>query len=110
MTTASLPELLLVQDTVDSESVWFEGILNSRIPCRLTVRRGRAEALEYLLDESTPLPAVIVLDHRLPRAHGLEMLEQLRSYERTRHIPVVLFGGQCCEDQPTASAMDCASV
>lgn len=89
--TAVLPEIWFVQDKCDAESAWFEGVLSSEISCRVTLLRGLAETLDHLFDPDRELPAVVVLDYRLPNRIGVEILRRLRLDERTRLLPVVLF-------------------
>jgi two-component system response regulator len=55
------------------------------------VVRDGAEALEYLLGkEPKPLPRVVLLDLKLPRVDGLEVLQRIRADERTKLLPVVI--------------------
>jgi two-component system response regulator len=54
------------------------------------VARDGAEALARLEDRSRPLPILVLLDLKLPRISGLEVLKRLRSDKRTRHVPVVV--------------------
>ena len=56
----------------------------------LEVARDGAEALARLEDRSRPLPILVLLDLKLPRISGLEVLKRLRSDKRTRHVPVVV--------------------
>jgi len=71
----------------------LRGISNSGIPCRVTVRRDGAEALEHLLAAHDPLPTLILLDYNLPKLNGLEVLTRLRGNDMTRLIPVVIVSG-----------------
>ncbi len=96
---AALPELLLVGAGLEDELMWFKAILNSRIPCRFTVRREGREALEYLLDPNRPLPAMLVLDNRLPKLDCMDVVTQLRLNDRTRSMPVVIFNGVEADDE-----------
>jgi len=63
---------------------------------RLKIFRDGEEVLDYLLSDvighgSRELPKVIILDLRLPRVGGLEVLKRIRSSEKTKMIPVVVF-------------------
>lgn len=88
-----LPELVLVEDSYDDEIMSLRGITESGIPCRVTVRRDGDEALAHLLGNQSPLPALIVLDYKLPKHDGLEILTLLRRNPATRYIPVVIVSG-----------------
>lgn len=100
MILAAVPELLLVELSLDEELLWLEDILGSNIRGHITVRRGKTEAMAHLLDPQEPLPAVIVLDNRPPKLSGIEILNRLRDDDRTRSIPVVLFNGINVDDEP----------
>jgi DNA-binding response OmpR family regulator len=58
------------------------------------VRRDGVQALEYLLGPNggtvEPLPQLVLLDLKLPKVDGLEVLRRLRGHERTRLLPVVI--------------------
>jgi two-component system response regulator len=101
MNAAVLPEIVLVEDRAVDETMWMKGMLSSRVPCHVTVRRGEAEALDHLLDVSEPAPTLIILDHRLPKLNALEMLSCLRHNDKTRYVPVVVFVGSDAEKDVT---------
>jgi len=88
-----LPEIVLVEDTLDDEMMSLRGISNSGIPCHVTVRRDGAEALDHLLSAHEYLPKLILLDLHLPQVSGLEILARLRAHDRTRFVPIVMFSG-----------------
>ncbi len=89
--------ILLVEDNPDDEELTRLALCRAGIDHTLTVVRDGAEALDYLLgtgsqagrDLSEP-PAVILLDLKLPKVDGLEVLRRLRADARTRLIPVVV--------------------
>jgi two-component system response regulator len=92
MSTTATPELTLVEDNRYDEELTITGIRKSGVPCNVTIRRDGAEALEYLL--GAPLaPSLILLDYKLPKMNGLEVLTQLKLVDRTRFVPVVIFSG-----------------
>lgn len=83
--------ILLVEDNEDDIELTRRAFARSHVATTLDVVRDGAEALERLLGEdSAPLPAVILLDLKLPKVDGLEVLLQLRADERTRLLPVVI--------------------
>lgn len=83
--------ILLVEDNEDDIELTLRSFARSRIVNPIEVVRDGVDALERLLGSPTAtLPALILLDIKLPRVDGLEVLHQLRANERTRLIPVVI--------------------
>jgi two-component system response regulator len=89
--------ILLVEDNSDDEELTRLALNKNNIANALTVVRDGAEALDYLLcrgayRERDPAdqPSVILLDLKLPKVDGLEVLKRLRDDERTRLLPVVI--------------------
>jgi two-component system response regulator len=89
--------VLLVEDNPTDEKLTLRAFKNSGVACEIVVVRDGAEALDYLFTKEkyagldpTVLPAVVMLDLKLPRIDGLEVLAQIRADERTKCIPVVI--------------------
>ena len=89
--------ILLVEDNADDEELTLRAFKRSKVLNQVEVVRDGVEALDYLFAtgvhaERDPraLPAVILLDLKLPKLGGLEVLRRLRAEERTRRIPVVV--------------------
>jgi two-component system response regulator len=80
--------VLLVEDNPDDESLTLRAFRKHNIT-DIVIKRDGAEALDYLLG-SGALPAVVLLDLKLPKVEGLEVLRQLRASGRTRILPVVI--------------------
>lgn len=93
MAIASMPAVVLVEDTPNDELMSVRGIQGSGVLCEVIVRRDGPEALAYLLDDAAPVPDLVVLDFRLPGLNGLEILRRLRAHDRTRLVPVVILSG-----------------
>jgi CheY-like chemotaxis protein len=91
MLSAYLPELLLVEDTLDDEHLSLRSISRSGIECRVTVQRDGLAALSYLFIDRDTQPALIVLDYNLPKLNANEVLAEIRKFDKTRYIPVVVF-------------------
>jgi len=94
------PLILLVEDDADDEELARVALERSPIPHRLQVVRDGAEALDRLFQhagfvqgerETEPTPRLILLDLKLPKMNGLEVLELIRHDERTKLVPVVVF-------------------
>jgi CheY-like chemotaxis protein len=85
--------ILLVEDNPDDEELTRIAFAESKLINELVVMRDGAEALEYLLDpdgKGHALPALVLLDLKLPKVDGLEVLRQVRASPRTRLLPVVV--------------------
>jgi two-component system, response regulator len=89
-------EILLVEDNDDDVQLTKRALVQNRIGNELTVVHDGVAALEHLrrlasgAPSGPPLPAVVLLDLKLPRMDGLETLKQLRSDPRLRRLPVVI--------------------
>lgn len=89
--------ILLVEDNPDDVELTLRVFKKYSIENEVTVVRDGAEALDYLFatgayaerDKST-MPAVILLDLKLPKIDGLEVLRRIRADERTKLLPVVI--------------------
>lgn len=89
--------ILLVEDNPDDEMLTLRALRRNNIVNNVVVARDGVEALDYLFgtgpyegQEPPQLPAVTLLDIKLPKIDGLEVLRRIRSHERTELIPVVI--------------------
>ncbi len=89
--------ILLVEDNPDDEVLTLRAIKKKRIANPVVVVRDGREALDYLFCEGIyrdrdprDLPAVVLLDLKLPKVDGLEVLRILRSNPMTRLVPIVV--------------------
>ncbi len=85
--------ILLVEDNPDDEELTRLALQESRLLNELVVSRDGEEALDYLFDakgQGHALPHLVLLDLKLPKVDGLEVLKRLRENERTRFLPVVI--------------------
>jgi two-component system response regulator len=90
--------ILLVEDCAEDEELAVRSLRKARVADEIAVVRDGEEALEYLFCEGAyrdrdgaEQPALILLDLKLPKLDGMEVLSRLRADERTRRIPVVVF-------------------
>lgn len=83
--------ILLVEDSPDDEQLTLRAMRQSEVPNIIRVARDGAEAIDFLFGESaSKLPDLILLDLKLPKISGLEVLQKLRSEAKTRNLPVVV--------------------
>lgn len=85
--------ILLVEDNPDDELLTLRALRANHLGNDVQVARDGAQALEYLLGEGhegRPLPELVLLDLKLPKIDGLEVLQRLRANARTRRLPVVV--------------------
>jgi two-component system, response regulator len=89
--------ILLVEDSADDVELTLRAFRKSKILNEIVVVGDGVEALDYVFATGTHAgrnpeanPAVILLDLKLPKIGGLEVLRRLRADERTRRLPVVV--------------------
>jgi two-component system response regulator len=89
--------ILLVEDNLDDELLTLRALKKNNVTDEVVVARDGAEALDYLFAtgeyagrDTSVMPQLILLDIKLPRIDGLEVLRCLRADERTRLVPVVI--------------------
>ena len=89
---ASLKPILLVEDSPKDIELTMVALAKSKLANEIVVARDGVEALDYLFGErrAAICPAVVLLDIKLPRVDGLEVLERVKKDPRTRHVPVVM--------------------
>lgn len=93
MTVPEAPDVLVVEDNPDDVELTLRAFRRASLTNPVQVARDGVEALDVLLGEGkgrAPLPRVVLLDLKLPRVSGLEVLARLREDERTRNLPVVV--------------------
>lgn len=89
--------LLLVEDNATDEKLTLRAFKKNNLGNDVVVTRDGQEALDYLFDSGSyaatapnPPPALVLLDLKLPRIEGLEVLRRIRADPRTRLLPVVV--------------------
>ncbi len=83
--------ILLVEDNADDEQLTLRAMRQSEIPNIIRVARDGAEAIECLFGpDAGKLPDLVLLDLKLPKISGLEVLQRIRSEDQSRGLPVVI--------------------
>jgi two-component system, response regulator len=90
--------ILLVEDNSRDEALTRRALKKSNIVNEVVVAHDGVEALDYLFGtgthtgrDMTVMPQLILLDLKLPKLNGLQVLQRIRADERTRRLPVVVF-------------------
>lgn len=89
--------ILLVEDNPDDEILTLDALHASKLANEIVVTRNGADAIDYMFGEGqfshrevTDTPAVVLLDLKLPKIDGLEVLRRIRTDDRTKFTPVVI--------------------
>ena len=89
--------ILLVEDNPDDELLTLRALKKNNITNQVIVARDGVEALDYLFGtgihagrDTSVLPQIILLDLKLPKVDGLEVLRQVRANEATKLLPIVI--------------------
>ena len=89
--------ILLVEDNPDDEALTLRALKKNNIQNEVVVARDGAEALDYIFGtgdyagrDPADVPTVVLLDLKLPKVDGLEVLRRIRADERTKRLPVVI--------------------
>lgn len=89
--------ILLIEDNIDDERLTLRALRRNNIMNEVVVACDGQEAIDYLFGsgsfagrDMSVMPAVVVLDLKLPRLSGLEVLKRIRTDERTKRLPVVV--------------------
>jgi two-component system response regulator len=98
--------ILLVEDNPDDEELARIALQENNISDQLVVARDGAEALDYVFATGAHtgrgadlMPQLILLDLKLPKVNGLEVLRRLRANEQTKFIPVVILTSSVEEEE-----------
>ena len=102
--------ILLVEDNPDDQELTRLAFAKHNLQNDLVIVNDGVEAIEYLFGredqenpDPRPLPAVVLLDLKLPRVDGLEVLRRIRAHPDTRALPVVVLTSSQ-EDQDVAAS------
>ncbi len=96
MSTAKIKKILLVEDNENDIELTLNALQESRLSNEVHAVRDGAEALDYMYyrnkytDRAEGVPCVILLDLKMPRVDGIEVLRTLKSDDNLRHVPIVM--------------------
>jgi CheY-like chemotaxis protein len=95
MNTA-IPDILLVEDSPDDVELTLAALAENNLANKVIVARDGVQALDYLhregaySDRRPGNPAVVILDIKMPRKNGFEVLREIRADPKLRRLPVVI--------------------
>lgn len=102
--------ILLVEDNPDDEALTLRALSKHNVKNRVVVTRDGSEALDWLFArgayadrDPSVLPQIVLLDLKLPKVGGLDVLRAVRADPRTRRLPVVLLTSSAEEQDVIAS-------
>jgi two-component system response regulator len=102
--------ILVVEDNPDDEELTVRALTSANIANAVEVARDGAEALDFLFGtgahagrDISNLPTVVLLDLKLPKLDGIDVLQRIRADERTRLLPVVILTSSKEQEDVVAS-------
>ena len=107
---STLGRILMVEDNPRDEALTLRALKKSNIVNEVVVARDGVEALDYLFGrgahaerDTSVIPQVVLLDLKLPKVDGLEVLRRMRADKRTKRLPVVIFTSSSEEEDMLSS-------
>ncbi len=97
MNESNIVEILLVEDSLEDLELTHRSLQKANLGNHIHTTRDGAEALDFIFCEGAyatrrieDTPKLILLDLKLPKVDGLEVLQRIKADPRTRHIPIVM--------------------
>jgi len=107
--------ILLVEDNPDDEMLTIRALKKCDTNCSVVIAHDGIEAIDYLFGNPihpqkslSELPKVVLLDLKLPKVDGIEVLKRIRSEERTRYLPVVILTSST-EERDLINCYECGA-
>lgn len=88
--TQAVPNLLLIDDDADDQEIFLSALAFIDNSIRCSLASNGQEAIQHL-GASESLPDLIFLDLNMPVMNGMQFLQELKSNQRTKHIPVIIY-------------------
>jgi two-component system, response regulator len=82
--------ILLVEDNPDDIKMTLRAIRRAHLASEVQLAEDGEAAVRILMDESQTLPDLVLLDNKLPKLTGLEVLDLVKTHPRTRRVPIVM--------------------
>ena len=84
-------DLLFVEDSINDVHFIKRILKKENLTDNYKWLKDGEEVFEYFFDQENPSPLMIVLDIKMPKINGFEVLERLKSDEKTKHIPIIIY-------------------
>lgn len=94
----NLSPIVLVEDNATDEMFALRAFRKNGMEREILVARDGQQALDLMLDPGAPLPAFVLLDLKLPKIDGCEVLRRVRAEPRTRFLPVIMLTSSTREE------------
>ena len=91
-------DLILVEDSEVDGQLLKRIIHKESLTKNYLWMKDGSQILDYLKDEESPLPSAILLDIKLPKVNGLDVLKQIRASKRISNIPIVMYSSSYRKD------------
>lgn len=82
--------ILLIEDNADDERLAMHALRSLMSECKIVVAHDGHEALELLHGAAALQPDLVLLDLKIPKVRGLDVLRRVRAHEHTAHLPIVV--------------------
>lgn len=82
--------IVLVEDNPDDQALTIRALRKQNVANEIVVLQDGVEALDFLLSPDKPIPHLVLLDLKLPKLDGMQVLRRLRSEPRTQLLPIVV--------------------
>jgi CheY-like chemotaxis protein len=98
-----IDQILIAEDSAEDAELTLGALAQNKIANNVAVVRDGAEALDYLYrrglftDRDGPNPVLLLLDLKMPKVNGLEVLRQMKTSPELARIPVVMLSSSCQE-------------
>lgn len=83
-------EILLVEDSIDDAELAIRALRKNNLANHLVHVKDGQEALDFLFDENNMLPRIILLDLKMPRVDGIQVIRILKADEKRKVIPIIM--------------------
>ncbi|MFC7212551.1 response regulator [Saliphagus sp. GCM10025334] len=99
----SIPHILLVEDNPGDVRLTQEAFRDAKFDARLHIAVDGIKALNFLRDEESPCPDLILLDLNLPRKDGFDVMEEIRNDPDLTHLPILVLTSSTAKEDILSS-------